>query len=343
MALNPETVFTQASQSNASDVHIAVGAPLIFRIDGQLVPQGSDILSESDVESFVKGVVNESAYKNLQAKREIDASYSLKDGVRLRINCLYERGSLGLVARVVPATIPTLDQLDLTEIANHCCNLNEGLVLLTGPTGTGKSTSLASMLQAINQERAEHIITIEDPIEFIFPKGKGLIRQRECGSDFLTFPEALKHILRQDPDIVMVGEMRDLETIAAALTMAETGHLVFATLHTPNAVQTIDRIVDVFPPHQQNQIRSQLSLSLKAIVAQRLIPGVDGSRIAQREVLLTNPAVSNIIRDNRLQELRSVLQTNVEMGMKTFEMDAKRLLEQKKITEEVFEWAKLEG
>jgi twitching motility protein PilT len=201
-------------------------------------------------------------------------------------------------------------------------------VLFTGPTGSGKSTSLASILSELTKSEPLNVITLEDPIEFELPSGKGLVQQRELGSDFQTFPDGLKHVLRQDPDVVMVGEMRDLETIALALTLAETGHLVLATLHTPNAAQTIDRIVDVFPPHQQMQVRLQLSLSLKAVVAQRLLPKKGGGRVANREILLQNPAVSNIIRENRLAELNSVLQTSQSEGMVTFDKDLKRLVKE---------------
>ena len=210
-------------------------------------------------------------------------------------------------------------------------------MLFTGPTGEGKSTSLAAMLKHIRENRAVNIVTLEDPIEFVFPSGDGIIRQREYGNDFLSFPDAMKHVLRQDPDIVMVGEMRDPETVAAALTLAETGHLIFATLHTPNTVQTVDRIIDLFPPHQQSQARSQLSFSLKAIVAQKLIPAKDGGRTALREILINTPAVAHIIRENRTQELKSVLQTGESLGMLTFEKAAKKLYKEGAISKEVYE------
>lgn len=320
-------------------MHIAVGSPVLFRIDGIITPQSEQAVTDTAAEHFVQEVLGEANYKRLQEEREVDASFALENGVRLRVNCHYESGNVGLVARIIPTGIPTLEEVGLSGIAEDMCNLQEGLILFTGPTGSGKSTSLASMLHYINGERPEHIITLEDPIEFMFPEGKGVIRQRQFGQDFLSFPAALRHVLRQDPDIVMVGEMRDLETIAAALTLAETGHLIFATLHTPNAVQTVDRIIDVFPPHQQQQIRTQLSLSLRAVVAQRLLPKVGGGRVAQREILVNTPAVGNIIRDNRLAELRSVLQTSGAEGMRTFESDAKRLEKEGLIDKETAEWA----
>lgn len=339
MASTPTSIFSKAVEAGASDVHVAVGSPLLFRIDGVLTPQTKSTVTESDADKFVKAVLGEANYKRLKEAREVDAAYALPDGTRLRVNCHYERGHLGLVARVIPTVIPTLEELSLETVAQSFIDKKEGLVLFTGPTGTGKSTSLAAIVNYINQNRAASIVTLEDPIEFLFPHGQSVIRQRQFGQDFLSFAEALKRVLRQDPDIVMVGEMRDPETIAAALTLAETGHLILATLHTPNALQTVDRIVDIFPPHQQQQIRSQLSLSLKTVVAQRLLPKVDGGRIVQREVLINTPASANIIRDNRLPELKSVLQTGDELGMISFEKDAKRLYKAGLISKETYEWA----
>ncbi|MCA9370678.1 MAG: PilT/PilU family type 4a pilus ATPase [Candidatus Peregrinibacteria bacterium] len=335
----PDTIFTKAADMGASDVHIAVNSPLLFRIDGELEKQGKENTSAEKVKQFIKSVLGAEAYKRFEADREIDASYSTKKGVRLRVNCHFERGNPGLAARIIPTVIPTLEEIGLSSI-KHLCEYDQGLILFTGPTGAGKSTSLAAMIQHISHDKGGHIVTLEDPIEFIFQSEKALIRQRQFGSDFLSFPEALKRVLRQDPDIIMVGEMRDLETIAAALTMAETGHLVFGTLHTPNATQTIDRIIDVFPPHQQSQIRTQLSLSLRAVIAQRLIPCAQGGRIAQREVLINTPAVGNIIRDGRAQELSSVIQTGRDTGMCTYKKCAKELYKEGLIDKETFEWAR---
>ncbi|MDD5751521.1 MAG: PilT/PilU family type 4a pilus ATPase [Candidatus Peribacteraceae bacterium] len=335
--MTPKEIFEEAGRKKASDVHIVVGHPILLRIDGVLVEQGKEILTPEGAEKFVRAVLGEENWKRFEKEREIDVSYAVGDGVRLRVNCHYERGNVGLVARIIPSAIPSLEDVGLDDKAKGLCMLTNGLILLTGPTGSGKSTSLAAMIQYINQTREASIVTLEDPIEFLFPKGRCVIRQRQYGDDFTSFPEALKRVLRQDPNIVMVGEMRDLPTIAAALTLAETGHLIFATLHTPNAVQSIDRIVDVFPPHQQHQIRTQLSLSLKAVIAQQLVPGADGGRIAVREVLINTPAVSNIIREGRSQELPTVLQTGGESGMRTFEKEAKRLLDAGKISIETFE------
>ncbi len=342
MSTTPETVFNKAVEAGASDIHVAADFPLMFRINGELQPQTKNSLTGSDAEHFVKAVLGEASWKRFQTDREIDVAYALKDGVRLRINCHFERGNPGLVARVIPTEIPSLADLQLETVAESFINRGEGLVLFTGPTGTGKSTSMAAIIKHITESRAVSVVTLEDPIEFLFPQGQGVIRQRQYGQDFHSFPEALKRVLRQDPDIVMVGEMRDPETIAAALTLAETGHLIFGTLHTPNAVQTVDRIIDVFPPHQQPQVRSQLSMSLRAVVAQRLLPGAKGGRIAQREVLINTPAASNIIRDARLQELKSVLQTGADLGMVSFEKDLKRLYKEELITKETYEAAEEE-
>lgn len=344
MTLTPQEIFAQAQQRHASDVHVAAGYPVYLRIDGGLVPLSAEALTAESAEAFIRSVLGKDGWDRFVADREIDVSYAVIGGVRFRVNCHFERGKPGMVARLIPAQIPSLADIGLAGMGEQLCALHEGLILFTGPTGSGKSTSLAAMIQHINQTHSVHIVTLEDPIEFLFPAGKSVIRQRELGSDFHSFPEALRHVLRQDPNVIMVGEMRDLPTIAAALTLAETGHLIFASLHTPNAAQAIDRIVDVFPPHQQTQVRVQLSLSLKAVIAQRLVPGVprpgsgsSSGRVAAREVLMNTPAVANIIRDHRLHELPSVLQTGAENGMRTFAKDAEHLLQEGKITKEVAE------
>lgn len=337
MPTQTDSLFQKAVEAGASDVHIAVGSPVQFRIDGVLVPQSKSDVTPDDAEKLVKSVLGDDGFKRLQESYDVDASFQLDGGERLRINCSFERGNVTLVARIVPPQIPTLEQLGLADLGNQFLAMEEGLILFTGPTGSGKSTSLAALIHQLNQTRALNVVTLEDPVEFIFPKGQGIVRQRQYGEDFHSFPDALKHVLRQDPDVVMVGEMRDPETIAAALTLAETGHLTFATLHTPNAVQTIDRIIDVFPPHQQSQVRAQLSLSLRAVVAQRLLPKEGGGRTAQREVLINTPACANIIRENRLPELKSVLQTGSDVGMIAFEKDLKRLLKAGEISQETYD------
>ncbi|MFA6523116.1 MAG: PilT/PilU family type 4a pilus ATPase [Candidatus Peribacteraceae bacterium] len=332
-------LFQEALKRGASDIHLAAGSPVMFRIDGELSPGGENDLTPAQTLDAVQEVLGAERYKRLQQDREIDISFALPGGARVRVNCHYERGNAGLAARLIPLEIPTLESLELKNIADLVFGFGSGLVLVTGPTGCGKSTTLASFIHALNQREACGIVTLEDPIEFLFPKGKGVVRQREYGLDFLSFPEALKRVLRQDPDVVMVGEMRDPETVAAALTLAETGHLILATLHTPDAAQTVNRIVDVFPPHQQAQVRSQLSFSLKMVIAQELLPSAKGGRIALREVLVSTPAVSNTIREGRTQELGSVMQTGEAAGMITFTKAAKQLFKDGKITKEVFEVA----
>lgn len=340
MNLDPEKVFGTAHESGASDVHMAVGSPIMFRINGVLAPQMKTALTKADMEAFIKGILGAKRMTEFAEVKEMDASYALKSGIRIRINCMYDQKGPGVVGRLIPPEIPSLEDLNLNEVFETVCDARDGLILFTGPTGTGKSTSLASIINHMNQTRPAHIVTLEDPIEFKYPEGQALIRQRQMEDDFTNFPEALRRVLRQDPDIVLVGEMRDLETIGTALTLAETGHLIFGTLHTPNAAQTVDRIIDVFPPHQQQQVRMQLSLSLRGVVAQRLLPAKDGGRVAQREVLINTMAVANIIREGRTQELISVMQTSQKTsGMKTFEKAAEELLEAGLIDKDIAEWA----
>lgn len=325
MASPNHMLWQTAIDKNASDIHVVSGHPAMLRIDGALQQIGEASLSSKEVTDLIKDFLSDAQYKRFEAEQDLDCSYKLENGTRFRINCHMVAGNPAFSARVVPKNIPSLEELQMPEAVMNLARSRDGLILFTGPTGAGKSTSLAAILAMLTSEQSLNVITLEDPMEFELSSGKGLVQQRELGTDFSTFAEGLKHVLRQDPDIVMVGEMRDLESIAIALTLAETGHLVLATLHTPNAAQTIDRIVDVFPPHQQSQVRLQLSLSLRAIVAQRLLPKKGGGRVANREILVRNPAVSNIIRENRLAEINSVLQTGGAEGMISFEKDLKRL------------------
>lgn len=319
------TLWSHAAEIGASDIHAVPGHPLVLRIDGVLTSQGTENLTGEIIAKELRTFLTEPQYKRFLEDRDLDCSHVLADGTRFRVNCHIVSGEPAFAARVVPRSIPTIAELAIPAVVMDLCRARDGLILFTGPTGSGKSTSLAAILQALCAEEALNVITLEDPVEFLLPHGKGVMRQRELGVDFPTFPEGLKHVLRQDPDVVMVGEMRDTESIALALTLAETGHLVLGTLHTPNTVQTIDRIVDVFPSHQQMQVRMQLSLSLRAIIGQRLVARKGGGRIANREILIRTPAVANIIRENRLAELETVLQTGGKDGMVTFMKDWQRL------------------
>jgi len=280
---NIDSLFKAAVEKGASDLHLIVGLPPYLRIDGVLTPvTKSQPLTVKEAESLILGLLDQKMAEKFRQDKELDISYEISGGSRFRVNLHWEKGNVGLSARTIPAKIPALEELMMPKIVLDLIDTRPGLVLLTGPTGCGKSTSLASMVEHINQNRLENIFTLEDPIEFLFQPAKSIIRQRQLYSDMLTFEAGLVHVLRQDPNVIMVGEMRNLETIATTITLAETGHLVLATLHTHNSSQTIDRIIDSFPPHQQNQIRLQLSLTLKGVISQRLLPKVDGGRVAAR-------------------------------------------------------------
>ncbi len=329
-----DSLFSTATEKGASDLHLAVGLPPIIRLHGELKTLDEPILNAKKMEEVVLGLLQPAQRDRFEKEKEMDISYELKNGTRFRINLHYEKDNIGLVARIIPTTIPNLEDIGMPEVVYNLTRMDYGLVLVTGPTGCGKSTTLAAMIKLINSERALNIITLEDPVEFIFKPEKSIIKQRQLGTDMLSFAEGLKHTLRQDPNVIMVGEMRDLETIATTLTLAETGHLVLATLHTSNAAQTIDRIIDVFPPHQQTQVRLQLSFSLKAVISQRLLPKENGGRIAAREILLNNPAVANLIRENKIAQIKSVIQTGAEDGMITMDQHIKHLLQDKMISKE---------
>jgi len=330
-----EDLLLLAYQQGASDLHLAAGSHPMLRVNGQLVDQAQyPILSPDNTREMILSMLSEPEQQEFLADRELDTSYTLSNGVRFRVNIHWEKGHAGLVARVVSDQVPTMDGLYFPEIVYKMLDKRQGLILVTGPTGCGKSTSLAAMVDHINSLRTDHIVTLEDPIEYIFTPKQSLIRQRQLHTDFLSFPEALKHVVRQDPNIIMLGEMRDLDTVAAALTVAETGHLVLATLHTLNAAQTVDRIVDIFPPHQQEQIRLQLSMNLIGVISQQLLPRVNGGRVAAREILVNSHAVANLIRENKIAQIKSVIQTSASDGMQTLDQDIKRLLEAGEITEE---------
>jgi len=328
-----EVLLDEVVKKKASDLHLQVGLPPMLRIDGALVGvNGADILDEEALEALVFAILDEDQKQILLKDKEFDFSFAYGDLGRFRVNAFHERGNIAAALRLIPNEILSIEQLGLPQIVNKFADYPRGLVLVTGPTGSGKSTSLAALVHKINLEKSAHIITIEDPIEFTHKSLKSVIVQREVHYDTYSFSAALRSALREDPDVVLIGEMRDLETIASAITIAETGHLVFATLHTNSAAQSIDRMIDVFPPHQQPQIRAQLSNILMAIVSQRLIPGIGGGRIAAAEILVATPAVRNIIREGKSHQLEAVIQTGAEFGMQSMDKQLVNLVHEGTIT-----------
>lgn len=319
---------------NASDLHLTAGYPAMIRIDGELIPVGTEILTEENTADLVNGLLNESKKELLDINREVDLAYSHQEKGRFRINAFYQKQTISAALRLIPDKIKSIEELKLPTTYYKLTKLGQGLVLVTGPTGHGKTTTLAAMLQEVNQNRPAHIITIEDPIEYILPKSKAMVDQREMHDDTHSWEIALKSAMRQDPDVILVGEMRDYETIAAAITLAETGHLVFATLHTNNAAQTVDRIIDVFPEHQQAQIRAQLSNILEAVIAQRLIPLQGGGRRAVSEIMLSTNAVRNLIREGKTHQLDNVIMTGRDIGMISLEASLVKLVREGLVTVE---------
>jgi twitching motility protein PilT len=315
-----EVLLEEVIKRKASDLHLQVGIPPMIRVDGALLAiPATDALTDETIETLIFSILDEDQKQILLKDKEFDFSFAFGDMGRFRVNAFHERGNLAAALRLITNEILTIEQLGLPPIVNKFADYPRGLVLVTGPTGSGKSTTLAAMIHKINAERASHIITIEDPIEYTHKSNKSVIVQREVHYDTYSFSAALRSALREDPDVVLVGEMRDLETIASAITIAETGHLVFATLHTNSAAQSIDRMIDVFPPHQQPQIRSQLSNILTAIVSQRLIPTIGGGRVAAAEIMVATPAVRNIIREGKTHQLDAVIQTGAEFGMQSMD------------------------
>ncbi len=305
---------------DASDLHIKPGLPPIMRVHGKLTRTDHDVLTSEQSETLLRSVLNEERWARLESYKELDLSYQVPGLSRFRVNMLWQRGEMGAVFRVIPFKIRTIDELGLPEVTKTLALLPRGLILVTGPTGSGKSTTLAAMVHHINTNRKLHVMTIEDPIEYMHTDKVSIINQRELGVDTHSFADALKHVMRQNPDVILVGEMRDLETIQLAITAAETGHLVMSTLHTVDAAQTIDRIVDVFPPDQQAQIRTQLSVTLQAVVSQTLLPTKDGTgRTAAFEILVCTPAVRTLIREGKTHQLYLDIQTGAEHGMQTLD------------------------
>jgi twitching motility protein PilT len=321
--------------SRATDLLLTAAAPPFMRIDGVLVPlPGTASLTPDDTEHIVGTLLGDELVARLETEREVDFSFAWGADARFRANAFHQRGTIALALRLIPNQIPDFEELGLPPIFEQLVRLPQGLVLVTGPTGAGKSTTLASMIDTINQQRACHIITIEDPIEYVYEHKRSAIEQREVGIDTDSFARALRSAFREDPDVLLVGEMRDNETIQATLTLAETGHLVFATLHTNDAAQTLDRIVDVFPAEQQSQVRVQVASTLEAIVSQRLIPKAGGGQVAAFEVLTATYAVRNIVRDGRTNQLRNVIATGSQDGMQTLEASLSQLVARQLVTHE---------
>ena len=320
-------------KEGASDLHLTVGISPIIKVNGKLVRLEHEILRPEDTEAYAREILQD-AYEKYDAIGEYDTSYSIHGKGRFRVNIYKQRNSTALAIRVISLDMPTLDSLGYPETLKDICNLKRGLVLVTGPTGSGKSTTLAALINEINSNRESHIITIEDPIEFLHKHNKSIVNQREIGKDTLSYERALKAALREDPDVILIGEMRDLETISTAITAAETGHLVFSTLHTIGAAKTIDRIVDVFPPHQQEQIKIQLASVLQIIISQQLVETVDGDRNAALEIMVATPAIKNLIREGKTHQIESSIQTGSKYGMRTMDMELANLYREGIITQE---------
>lgn len=320
MKLSMDELLKDAQSRKASDLHLTVGVSPKCRINGVLVDMGYEPLSPTDTEAIIMPIVPERLSEKLNTYGEIDFSYSIPNIGRFRVNVFKQRGSYATVVRIINTIVPRAEELGLPYSVVELTKKKRGLVLVTGPTGSGKSTTLATLIDIINTYQNCHIITLEDPIEYLHRHKKSLVNQREIGTDSLSFANALRVVLREDPDVILVGEMRDYETIEVAITAAETGHLVFSTLHTIGAVNTIDRIIDVFPPHQQQQIRIQLSTVLEGVVSQQLLPTADGQgRVAAFEVMLSNPAIRSLIRENKNHQITSFIQTNRKQGMQTMD------------------------
>lgn len=323
-----ENLLEECVKRNASDLHLQYGLPPILRVDGALIPVvGTAALDEETVRNLIFATLDEDQQKILIKDKEFDYSFAFGDVARFRVNAFHEKGKLAAAFRLIPNQIKSINELGMPAIVETFADYPRGLVLVTGPTGSGKSTTLAALVDKINREKSTHIVTIEDPIEFTHKSERSLIAQREVHYDTFSFAAALRSVLREDPDVVLIGEMRDLETIQAAITIAETGHLVFATLHTNSAAQSIDRMIDVFPAHQQPQVRSQLSNILMAICSQRLIPAIGGGRVVAAEIMVANSAIRNLIRDGKTHQIDTAIQTGADQGMQTMDRTLVKLIQ----------------
>ena len=335
--LHLNTLLTEMVAAGASDLHISAGLPPCIRVDGHLRPmEGYEVLTASETRRLVYGILAQRQREKFEEELELDTSHSVPNAGRFRLNVFLQKDSVGAVLRAIPFKIVPLDKLGVPAVVGDLANLPRGLVLVCGPTGSGKSTTLASVVDIVNTTRPDHIMTVEDPIEFVHTSKRSVVNQREVGEDTRSFAAALKHVLRQDPDVILVGEMRDLETISTALTAAETGHLVFGTLHTQDAPQSIDRVIDVFPAHQQQQIRVQLAAALQAVVCQQLLPRLGGKgRGAACEVLIATPAIRNMIREGKVHQIYSAMQGGGKFGMQTMDQSLAELVRASKISLEV--------
>ncbi|MCA9765473.1 MAG: type IV pilus twitching motility protein PilT [Carnobacterium sp.] len=326
------TLLIDAYKKKASDIHLVVGSSPVFRVNGKLIPQKLAYLTIDDTKNFAKTILTPERWETLEQKREIDFSYGIADTARFRVNVFYQRNTLSLAFRMISNEIPSVESLELPAITKKLVQQPHGLFLVTGPTGSGKSTSLAALIDYVNQTINRHIITLEDPIEYLHKHKQSIIEQREVGSDTLSFKNGLRASLRQDPDIIFVGELRDMDTISTAITASETGHLVLGTLHTSDAAGSIERMIDVFPAGQREQVRLMLANVLIGILSQRLLPNKKGDgRVAATEMLINNPAIKNMIRAEKMHQIPNVLQTSVDQGMHTMEMSLIKLIEDGKI------------
>jgi len=335
MNVDLDTLLRELVANEGSDLHVKAGEPPVFRIHGDLKRTDFPVLTEEDTRNLVYSITNEERRARFEQMMELDMSYEIRGLSRFRVNVFQQRGAIGAVLRAIPIKIQTVDDLMMPQVCKEISMRPRGLVLVTGPTGSGKSTSLAAMIDHINIQKRCHIVTIEDPIEFLHSDKLAEINQREIGEDTHSFAAALKHIMRQNPDVILVGEMRDLETISLAITAAETGHLVFATLHTTDAPQTIDRTIDVFPPEQQEQIRTQLSVTLQAVISQTLLPRADQTgRIAAFEIMVATPAVGALIREGKTHQIYTDIQTGAEFGMQSLDQHLVNLVRRRLVTYE---------
>lgn len=321
------------ARQNASDLHIAVGRKPTLRVDGYLLPlEKEEVMTPEVAQGLVMAMLTEEQKKIFLEKRQVDFSFAFEDKARFRVNVYFQRGYMSAALRLIPAQARSIEELGLPPIFHDFTKANQGFVIVVGPAGQGKSTTLAAILDEVNHSRTEHIVSVEDPVEYLFVQDKSIISQREIGMDTMSFHDGLRSVLRQDPDVIMIGEMRDRESIGMAMTAAETGHLVFSTLHTNSASQTIDRIIDSFPADQQTQVTSQLSSTLLAIISQRLVPRVDGGRVPATEIMIANPAIRNLIRERKIFQIDLVIETSVQEGMMTLNRSLADLVSKKEIS-----------